>query len=346
MRDGIIKADGTSRLLRADLPATYEELRTKAAAGEQPLDMLFNSAGWSQQPTFLNKANLLQDTTAARFGLDGNATVNEALAELSRFHAGLGNEYLWSKTQETWVETMGNNGLASTTYMCVTMSLPCTLTYAASVTFEDDGTVVLVNPSTIQMTSANYTTVASTVAGKYVDLREIYESGNARHGVMKIPEGDTFYKNDSNWVYLASCFHGGDGNLYVNGSKQSVFDGFVNSPSADAYPIDDGCTYTALGQLGGLVQVEYGTYVGTETTNYTVPLSFTPKLLVVFQRINANNSIGISMTNVGGYITSDSCSWQTEKPPAKIITNGFMVGVPYNTWLNESGVTGHYVAIG
>lgn len=81
MRDGIIKADGTSRLLRADLPATYEELRTKAAAGEQPLDVLFNSAGWSQQPTFLNKANLLQDTTAALFGLGSGAVPDEVLSK-------------------------------------------------------------------------------------------------------------------------------------------------------------------------------------------------------------------------------------------------------------------------
>lgn len=80
MIDGIIKADGTSRLMRAELPATYEEFRAQCHAGAQPLDVLFNSAGWSQLPTFLNKANLLKDTTASLFGLDANAVPDEVLA--------------------------------------------------------------------------------------------------------------------------------------------------------------------------------------------------------------------------------------------------------------------------
>ena len=83
MIDGIIKADGTSRLLRATLPATYEEFKAQAASGTLPIDVLFNEAGWSQIPTFLNKANLLKDDTASLFDLSANAVPDDVLRILS-----------------------------------------------------------------------------------------------------------------------------------------------------------------------------------------------------------------------------------------------------------------------
>lgn len=79
MNDGIIKNNGTSRKMKATLPATYEEFKQAVESGNQLLDILFNSAGWEQQPTFLNKANLLTDVTASAAGLTPDATVNDAL---------------------------------------------------------------------------------------------------------------------------------------------------------------------------------------------------------------------------------------------------------------------------
>lgn len=83
MNDGIIKADGTSRLMRAELPATYEEFKAQAAAGTLPMDILFNAAGWTQLPTFLNKGALLKDLTAALFGLDETAVPDDVLAKIA-----------------------------------------------------------------------------------------------------------------------------------------------------------------------------------------------------------------------------------------------------------------------
>ena len=74
MKDGVIKHDGTSRLIKANLPATYEAMRAMAATGALPMDILFNAAGWDILPDFLNKENLLTDKTAAQFGLDNTAT--------------------------------------------------------------------------------------------------------------------------------------------------------------------------------------------------------------------------------------------------------------------------------
>lgn len=81
MIDGVIAQTGNSRLVKANLPATYEEFKAQAAAGTLPIDLLFNAAGWSVQPTFLNKANLLSDTTTAKYP-PGTDTVDAALAAI------------------------------------------------------------------------------------------------------------------------------------------------------------------------------------------------------------------------------------------------------------------------
>lgn len=77
MNDGIIKGDGTSRKMKATLPATYEEFRQAAGAGEQTLDVMFNAPGWQQQPTFLNKQNLLKDKTASVYNYGPEGTVDD-----------------------------------------------------------------------------------------------------------------------------------------------------------------------------------------------------------------------------------------------------------------------------
>lgn len=82
MNDGIIKNNGTSRLMRATLPATYEEFKRACEAGTQPLDVLFNAAGWAQLPDFLNKGNLWADDTAALFGLGQNSVPDDGFKKI------------------------------------------------------------------------------------------------------------------------------------------------------------------------------------------------------------------------------------------------------------------------
>lgn len=77
MKDGIIKGDGTSRKMKATLPATYEEFKQAAGAGEQTLDVMFNAPGWQQQPTFLNKQSLGQDKTMAVYNRGPEGTVDD-----------------------------------------------------------------------------------------------------------------------------------------------------------------------------------------------------------------------------------------------------------------------------
>lgn len=82
MNDGIISGTGNSRKIYGSLPSTYAAFKTAVENGSQTLDILFNSAGWSQQPTFLTKATLLADATSTQYALtSADPTVNEALAK-------------------------------------------------------------------------------------------------------------------------------------------------------------------------------------------------------------------------------------------------------------------------
>lgn len=90
MKDGILKETKNSRLLKAELPATYAELVALAANAGIPADVLFNAEGWQQIPTFLSKKNLLQDSTAGLLGLAGDPTVDDAFVALLLVSTQLG----------------------------------------------------------------------------------------------------------------------------------------------------------------------------------------------------------------------------------------------------------------
>ena len=87
MKDGIIKADGTSRLARsvADFKTkypTYNDFAAALVAGTLPLDILFNEAGWSQIPDFLGKASLFDGAAEAALDLPATALPKDALLKL------------------------------------------------------------------------------------------------------------------------------------------------------------------------------------------------------------------------------------------------------------------------
>lgn len=85
MNDGIIKETKNSRLIKSNLPSTYDQLRTMAATDGLPVDLLLNLAGWQQIPSFLNKASLMPDTLVTLLSLDGLAEplVKDALLAIT-----------------------------------------------------------------------------------------------------------------------------------------------------------------------------------------------------------------------------------------------------------------------
>ena len=125
MNDGIINGDGTSRLARSVVDfktryPTYDAFAEALIAGTLPLDILFNAAGWSQVPDFLNKENLLQDATATKFGLTSAAVLNDVLSLLSGHaarHAAGGDDELKLSTSQitsgTFSVSRGGSGKSS-----------------------------------------------------------------------------------------------------------------------------------------------------------------------------------------------------------------------------------------
>lgn len=84
MTNGEISNEMKSRLIRANLPATYEELVALAAGVGIPSDIIINEEGWLQLPTYLSKANLMDDVTEeAIWGDAADRPVNAALKMLA-----------------------------------------------------------------------------------------------------------------------------------------------------------------------------------------------------------------------------------------------------------------------
>ena len=88
MQDLVIKGTGNSRLLKSvsnfmSLYPTYTDFVQALVAGTLPIDLNgFNSAGVQTQGTPLNKTNLLKDATANKYGLGGNATIDDVLNQI------------------------------------------------------------------------------------------------------------------------------------------------------------------------------------------------------------------------------------------------------------------------
>lgn len=136
MQDGIIAGNGNSRYLKTvsaalSLYPTYQDFMAALIAGTFPIDLNgINKAGWTQQGTALNKANLLADNTATSIGLDGSATVNTAVAKLkSLIDASNVNANTKSKTIfGTYVGT-GTHGKSGATTLTFSEPVQLVLIY-------------------------------------------------------------------------------------------------------------------------------------------------------------------------------------------------------------------------
>lgn len=90
MQDGIIAGNGNSRYLKTvsaalGLYPTYEDFMAALIAGTFPIDLNgINAAGWTQQGTALNKANLLTDATCSALGIATTATPNNAFEKIKQ----------------------------------------------------------------------------------------------------------------------------------------------------------------------------------------------------------------------------------------------------------------------
>lgn len=118
MTDMVILGNGNSRTLKsvatflADYP-TYEDFVAALVAGTLPIDLGgIEPAGISTPGTPYNKASVLTDTTAAKFGLGASATPNDAFSALGFYATGTFTAAGWSGTAP-YSQTISVSGMKS-----------------------------------------------------------------------------------------------------------------------------------------------------------------------------------------------------------------------------------------
>lgn len=308
----------------------------------------------TQPGTPLSKATFLKDATAALYGLGTDAVPDDALALLSRFQGGLGNEYVWAKTKTEIIEQ--EDSLSNVTFWSGNSGTQYTLYYADSVTKQSNGTYVLNSPASAEFYAQSGSSYANNFKGKYVCAKVGYgatstNSPNA-DGVYYIPADSAIrfvdpYPSSGPYSFVASSA------IHLYGYKEAeVSYGYVNSPDSNAYPpaVSDGYTYTPLGQLGAKVQIANGTYVGTGTYGGSNPITincgFKPKAVFVSGNCGQIGNACMKLvypdlngdTLVNGY-SSQVIAW---------LDNGVSWYGRYNAGngMNQAGYTYSYIAIG
>lgn len=228
----------------------------------------------TQEGTPLNKASLLQDTTASAFGLGTDAVPDDALHLLSRFQRGLGNEYIWAKEQWNWEVVKSNS-----TYSQILVKSGDTnrtyVRYSDDIILDSDGNISLAEP--ITQIYPTYNSAGSLqLDNKYVQLSS-FSYADAEVQPVRFSDGVTFVSGDTYRLTYR----------IVDALYRRTLFGYVNSPSPDAYPpaVSDGHTYNPLGQLGDKVRIATGSYTGTGTYGSSNPnsltFSFPPEFLVI-----------------------------------------------------------------
>lgn len=226
----------------------------------------------TQEGTPLNKATFLKDATAALYGLGTDAVPDDALHLLSRFPSGLGNEYIWAKSQYKEIKTSSTFsflGKDESSILC-----------SNQITLDSSGNISLSNPETY--TFLQIQNNSSILKGKYVFYHPNSTYGDDR--IKYIDETANIGFSTGGKTVSINVTSGG----YIVSSQLEVVS-YVNSPSSDAYPpaVSDGYTYVPSGQLGDKVRIATGSYTGTGTYGSSNPNSLTfdfePKLVFMFE---------------------------------------------------------------
>lgn len=358
MKDGIPKGSGNSRFLKSvenfkTLYPTYDAFVAALVAGTLPIDLNgINAEGWEQIGDALGKYALLKDSTAEAMGLSAAALPDDALRILSRFHSGLGNEYLWAKNRKTIkagstseIKPYSSTNSPSQSRLFYYTGTTITVTYGDSYAVDDNLAPYIVNPTTFSITNSTTADALNVLKGKW------YISTWQPGVVFFVPASITFklYTEGSSRFYLTqdvSVFG------YSAFTTEYTFAGYVNSPNPNAYPpaVDDGFTYQAMGMLGEKVRIVAGSYIGTGTFGSANPNSLTferePKLIFIAgNAINTGNGFFISGGEYNGLSIFSSASILNTKFSGNTASWYTTASNGANIQLNVSGVTYNYIGI-
>lgn len=317
----------------------------------------------TQEGTPLNKASLLKDATAAKFGLGTDAVPDDVFGALSRFQSGLGNEYVWDKHKQFVSYDYDETGTSSTVISGLTNNKGNVYLYYSDDFVVTEGNVfALTNASVTNFNASVSNTAIATVRGKYVIADG--ETGLVMYYVNTNATVTNIAGSTTNTPYKFTI---SSGKTYTNPKRVVTEEHYyLNSTDPAAYPpiMSDGYTYTALGQLGAKVQMATGSYAATGTYGSNNPNSltfdFAPKIFAIavqYSSNNQNNSQIFVLPKLNGNAspkTGGSCSISTWEYTKKVYTYASADGKTVYWYsadnataqMNQSGFTYAYFAIG
>ena len=217
-----------------------------------------------------------------------------AASALARFQSGLGNEYVWAKQELFFTYSTATHSSASSETVLFN-SNSSTTTMRISDTLEDALNGVFVEKA---VAAAD----RNTLRGKYVRTVNVSHPSTQPTAYAWI-----FYINaNASWTLWSSnyayAFDKGTRYFDVKSNLGPVLE-YVNSPDPNAYPIYDGYTYTALGQLGNKAWIATGSYTGTGTSGSGNPNSLTfdfePKIVMLTAMVSTSGARYTLFGNAG-----------------------------------------------
>ena len=252
-----------------------------------------NRKAYLQNQNGFTKAETMTTATAKRFGLGVGAVPNDVFGVLSRFQISIGDEYVWRKT----------GGAYEAVYDSV---IEYAETEPATKLFNDTGAttffvannwqdVLLGNYEELTIAPAN-ADACKVINGKYFRIKNVVDDPDSPG---EVSSSDVYFVPDvKKWVLWNSPngYATAPVTRYVGARLEynATSVSYVNSTDPNAYPVDDGFTYTALGQLGNKVQIATGGYKGTGTYSASNPNSltfdFTPSVVFLWCNMVVNGN--------------------------------------------------------
>lgn len=317
MQDSIIKGTGNSRYLKSIAAfltqyPTYADFAAALAAGTLPVELNgINEEGFQQLGTALNKENLLQDNTAALYGLGTDAVPDDVFAWLGKY-----NQYWWKK--RSYVEASGyeEKQTAATTTVNLLYANDNTTTnrisYSDSISInQSTGTVSLKNPSTVTLSYNKYSEseLINLFAGKYIKGAKdspltIYLVG-VKIGQSPLgTNGNLLQNSDSDSEtgrYIRITYPGLKVITSQTVDTSTIGDwSYLQSSDRNAYPdsgITDGYEYQYLGTpfknaADPPIETEVVEYTGTgEKKTVSITFQNTPRAVLILPDNNSSSYI-------------------------------------------------------
>lgn len=309
-----------------------------------------------------NKANVLPDDIPAALGLGmSDPQVKDVLGVV----ADIGNVRVWSRTitYSNAGYTLGESSAYEVSRFSPgqTPTTGMSVQYASNVIVSSDGTVSLVNPSTLDFVGyADDIPGLAVLAGKFCSFTKVstlisYET-QVPAGIVYIPSDATFSDTSDGSDVVITCSK----IQIVMGYGAGKNTDYVVSTDSTAYPQDGDVGdyhYTYQGKLGDKARIEVGSYVGTGTygSGNKNTLAFknkSPKKVTIVPKIHSNNSqivsgsfpfvnratSAVTRLSLGSYSTNSvNLSWSDDSV-------SWYSSVSADIQLNANSATYFYVA--